>query len=145
VIKPSDIVFVIKSKMSASLFMARYARLRQEQRIGTEIPTPNGIGTENLIITDYDSFIKALNKLWDRHLIDARSRDSMVYGDAAKAVEKLFGLCDALAQVLRYIPILNKQRNSLKEVVIAEAPIGSLNWEPIFILKQQAPGDWTFQ
>lgn len=143
-IKPSDIVFVIKHKMEASLFMARYARLLQEQRIGTEIPAPNGIGFQNLSISDYDSFVKALNTLWDRHFIDARSRDSMIYGDTAKAVEKLFALCHELAQGLRYIPILNKQRNALKEVVIAEAPFGSLNWTPIFILKQQAPGDWTF-
>lgn len=141
-IKPSDIVFVIKTKMSATLFMARYARLRQEQRIGTEIQTPNGI--KSFTIHDYKSFLEVLNALWNDHLIDARSRDSMTYGDTAKAVEQLFVLCNACTESLRYIPILNKQRNSLKEVVIAEAPTGSLNWAPIFILTQQAPGDWIY-
>ena len=141
-IKPSDIVFVIKHKMSASLFMARYSRLLQEQRIGTQIQTPNAV--KSFAITDYPSFLGVLNELWDSHPIDARSRDSMTYGDTAKAVEKLFGLCKAVSKGLLYIPILNKERNSLKEVVIAEAPMGSLNWEPIFVLKQQAPGDWIF-
>jgi hypothetical protein len=62
-IKSSDIVFVIKTRMSASLFMARYQRLRQEQRIGTEIQTPNAI--QSFTITNYDSFVTVLNQLWD--------------------------------------------------------------------------------
>jgi len=141
-IKPSDIVFVIKHKMDATLFMGRYSRLLQEQRVGTFIQTPTVV--KSFTITDYKSFLEVLNALWDRHLIDARSRDSMTYGDTAKTVEALFTLCNACTQPLKYIPILNKQRNALKEVVIAEAPTGSLNWEPIFVLKQQAPGDWIF-
>jgi hypothetical protein len=63
----------------------------------------------------------------------------MIYGDNAKAVERLFGLCGDSTLSLKYVPILNKQRNSLQELVIADAPMGSLNWSPIFILMQQAP------